>query len=54
MSTRKREVVKMGKADPIIMECVVIVLWAHSGMRKVPGKVIGLLWSDISHGMLWM
>jgi len=55
MSTCKREIVKTGKADPNIMEYMVIMLWARSGTKKeVPGKVIGLLWVDISHWMLWM
>ena len=46
---------KTDEADPNIMEYVVIVLRAHSGTgKKVPGKVIDLLWIDISHGRLWM
>lgn len=46
---------KMDKDDRNMMEYVVIILRARSGTRKeVPGKVIGLLWIDISHGMLWM
>jgi len=45
MSTCKREIVKTGKADPNIMEYMVIMLQARSGTKKeVPGKVIGLLW----------
>jgi hypothetical protein len=45
----------MDKDDRNMMEYVVIILRARSGTRKeVPGKVIGLLWIDISHGMLWM
>ena len=43
----------MDKADPKIMEYVVIVLRACSGTRKqVLRKMIDLLWSDISHGTL--
>jgi len=53
VSTCKRVIAKTDKADPKIMEYVVIVLRVRSGTRKqVPGRVIGLLWFDISHGML--
>jgi len=53
VSTSKEEIVKTDKADPNIMEYMVIVLQARSGTRKgVPGKVIGLLWIDVSHGMV--
>ena len=41
MSTCKREIIKKDKADPSIMECVVIVLRVRSGIRKeVPRKVV--------------
>lgn len=53
MRTCKREIVKTDKTDLKVMEYVVIVLRVGRVTRKgVPGKGIGLLWSEINHGML--
>ena len=48
---------KTDKSDHNIMEDMVIVLWVRTGSgtrKQVPGKVIGLSWINISHGMLWV